>query len=282
MTIPDAHLILNSVGGIPDDPNGIPATVGAITDTTGWSLGGATPYLFDMYENGSPMTDGRVFQCTSLVPPLNGFPGGYIAIQQIGPTELIPISGHFGGSYWYNSNFPFIFLHATTDASALQTCFYNDGIDALFFNGAFYCGSPVPGAPLLTQATTQGATPIGTIPLIIDSADAVGPLSGYDSSLFSWCLAGDNNQGSVVPVRNSRPIADIGISVTAVDSRPAIMRYHSGGLVLGGIAGGAMANPTSGDFYSKGLGVSRGLFQDQRCYRRAATHATYDWPGYMD
>lgn len=266
MTIPDAQLIYVSSGTIPNTAGGQPPAIGYVSDSvTGWDFGfpGPTEYLFDIYEGGSPMVDGRVFQVTSVGSNCDEQPA-----FAVGPSSLVPLAG----SGREINNFPVMFLHNTTDSSGLQTCFYNDGIDALFFNGAFFLGSPLPGFWLNPGQSTLAMVPRSMIPLIIDPADAVaGHLVGNDSSVVSWCLASSSSFPALVPLANSNAIADIGVGVNATDARLSVVRYDG----QTSSKDGAVANPTNGHFNNPAVMVCA-----QRCYRRGATHATYDWPGY--
>lgn len=285
LVIPD--IALRNPGTFINGAGSQPVSQGYASDQTyGWDAAGILDiFCFDLWENGSPLVDGRTFQLTCFVTLTGGgTPGGEV-YNADGPNHLLPIVRRSVGTPFVLGNMPITYLRNSPDATGLSTCFYYDPSGsgtACFFDGAFYAGSPTPGLPF-TYPTNNGVIPNYQIPLIVDAAQVAGtPIDGYDSSLYSWCMAG--TQFFPCPIMSGTALANIGTPpFTAVDARPFVNKQY---VAVGGatsfqrpIIAEQFGNPANARSF--GAQDGHGCVGDLATHRRGSTSATYVWPGWQ-
>ncbi len=303
-TIPTIQLRGGAAGG----PAFLPAPDGQVvaqgatgqdtapfTDYVGISSIGIpiTAYVFDVYEDGAPMTDGRIFQAShycwsSLLTgtAILGSPDRSIAAvsRTAPPTFASSIIPSF-----QRLNAPVVY---TTDDN-IWTVFYVDdtpplaSAEVFFFRGRFRSLFARPSSTVFSR----GLGP-SMVPVFINDADLAGTgAADLGSSANSWSLctvqdistygglANTSHQGlsatcdirarydaitPTIPVQSRVSLGTVGGSTSPYVGPAA---FSGRNLVVNTATGRAMGYFNAGSW--------------QRTYRRGDASATLDWPGWV-
>jgi len=292
-TIPTVQIKYSGVGGPATDPAGTLIAQGSVgqdsnpfSDTSFINGLPVNIVTFDVYEDGAPMADGRIFQVSHFA--WSAYP------VASGPTQSI--------TRMQAQTFPFTYLDLTTSMQRINAPVRYTTIDNCWT--VFYWDDSAPKAvaevyvmrgqfkSLLIDSATAGDAPNrgigpGMIPVFINAADLVGTdLAGYDSSAAVWTLATCQlaRSGALVPYSYNSGLCPVYAGMPPVPfmtetnhSRVGMGMVGTTTLFNAGygnpVAVPLTVNTTNGHAYSYG-------YSSPRCYRRGDASGTYDWPGY--
>lgn len=288
MTIPNIELVLTV--DTPAAGAGTTAVLaGAISDSAlGWTdigLYGATE-VYDIYEDGAPMADGRVFQASCYTDGMS--------LPTTGPTYFIP--PNWDG--YSRINVPIVYVRDTAGLTDIMTCFGHGPADpasrAMFFHGAFYVGG-VDGMDSMSGCKI----PACLIPVLIQPGAAGTGFENQNSSTTSFCLAhGYSNGGhpTITPTTTNK----IDMPPYVVSEERGPMQFFTNTTSGFGGGGGGFNNSMDAAIYTQfivdtsnqrafpadsGPVFAGGVGGSPRHYRRADTDqgTGYDWTGtYFD
>ena len=243
----------------------------------GWDAGiFSVTELCDLYEDGAPLADGRVFQCP-----------GIIERSLVSPTPQAPYLDALimGTGSRQIANVPVVFVNDAT----MMTCFYID---------------PASSSPTLNIACFRGyfklhvtATPLfGSVPMFLESAQCIGSiLAPFASDVYApWSLggrAGASGYGDndAVP----RPfMQSLTTDPTASEFNERLFMGRTGVTPGDPMHASRSASP---DGFGAGVhcpiavnnSINRAFVPSNTtdypvnvsCYRRTSSHATLTWSG---
>ncbi len=229
-------------------------------------VGIATAFIYDIYENGAPMADGRTF----VVPRVPSS-----SILKAGPIDAV-ISRQF-----LSANLPVTYTRGT-DLLTVFSVF--DPFYIAFFKGTFAIDEN------FDQPSGGGGFPIpwGQVPVFMLAANADTAVLNYFASdaYGPWCLVSTAaTVGSgIVPTACGVAPADLDHTF---DSRPSCLQQYPiisypNPRPCGGAGATAACEPVD-LATARSSGQNRyddaAPFPDLRCYRTADSHATLDWAG---
>lgn len=230
-------------------------------DSTGWDL---TSYpnttIWDLHENGAPMPSGRVFQVSAV------YGGSDNAYLHNGPIASIPRLPT-GDEYW-RINIPVVYDRGSDNET---TCFQKDAINgkSSFFQGFFRSAA---------KGAVYGIPPY-YIAAFLETANATGTsLDGFDSSVWNWMFASaEQNTGLAISALVPMTYRQDKATGTALDARPALGTYNIS------VSPDTFCTPTrsvlAGNPANNRSAKAFSYSADLRTYRRADSHATFDWGG---